>query len=202
MSEPAAGQAERVKSVSTNKVGEVSDPHSGCTWIAGDEAGGGPACQHLGKSSLPHAAGRPLERDKRPSGAGQRASTPRSCRRPTYGGCAGPAASSAVDLLTQTRRGRRVALGADIRDRPAGASCRTGHRRRRPRRCSCCVGRCALGWDHGMPTDLARNLLSKHIVLSSPVSALGGQLLVSQAAPPNSPAASLLPASNSDRAGS
>jgi hypothetical protein len=79
---------------------------------------------------------------------------------PDLRGCAGPVASSAVDLLAQTRRGRHVALPAGISGRPAGASCRTGHRGRR-RRCSRCVGRCVLWWDRGVPTDFAAGLLSK-----------------------------------------
>jgi len=94
-------------------------------------------------------------------------------------------ASLAVDLLAETRRDRRAALEEGISDRLAGASCRTGHCLRRPRRCSCCGGRCVLWWGHGVPTDLARGLLSNP-VMSSPMSALGDQPLVGQVAPPNS----------------
>ena len=94
-------------------------------------------------------------------------------------------ASLAVDLLAETRRDRRAALEEGISDRLAGASCRTGHRLRHPRRCSCCGGRCVLWWGHGVPTDLARGLLSNP-VMSSPMSALCDQPLVGQVAPPNS----------------
>ena len=192
MSEPAAGQAERcevrVHEQIRRSTGPAERVHPGSPETKPTE--GRHANISVGRA-YPTRPADPLERDKGPSRAGQPASTPRSCRRPAVRECAGPVASSAVDLVAQTRRGRRVALGAGIRDRPANALCRTGHRRRRPRRCSCCVGRCALGWDHGVPTDLARALLSIHIVLSLPVSALGGQLLVGQAAPSNSPAASL-----------
>jgi hypothetical protein len=92
-------------------------------------------------------------------------------------------ASLAVDLLAETRRDRRAALEEGISDRLAGGSCRTTHRLRRPRRCSCCGGRCVLWWGHGVPTDLARGLLSNP-VMSSPVSALGDQPW--SVAPPNS----------------
>jgi hypothetical protein len=115
-----------------------------------------------------------------------RARTGRDLRRaslPIF--CPGQVASLALDLLAETRRDRRAALEEGISDRLAGASCRTGHRLRRPRRCSCCGGRCVLWWGHGAPTDLARGLLSNP-VMSSPVSALGDQPLVGQVAPPNS----------------
>ena len=99
--------------------------------------------------------------------------------------CPGRVASLAVDLLAETRRDRRAALEAGICDRLAGASCHTGRRSRRPRRCSSYEGRCVHQWNNGGPTDLARGLLSNP-VMSSPVSALGDRPLISQVAPPNS----------------
>jgi hypothetical protein len=115
-----------------------------------------------------------------------RARTGRDLRRaslPIF--CPGRVASLAVDLLAETRRDRCAALEAGICDRLAGASCHTGHRSRRPRRCSSYEGRCAHQWNNGGPTDLARGLLSNP-VMSSPVSALGDRPLISQVAPPNS----------------
>jgi len=61
MSEPAAGQAERVKSESTNKFGEIPGPaervHPGSPETKPAEAGS----QRLGGFRVPHADGKPVE---------------------------------------------------------------------------------------------------------------------------------------------